>query len=478
MDGIDFVDHKNSGFVDVDGHGTHVAGIIGAIGNNDIGISGVNWNVSIMPLKALGQNGSFVSETLFVNSVEEAISSYDYSENPIRILNISMGIDEFPLDDFGEMLSYYPGLIVCAAGNDGSNIDYHPFYPAYYGSDKLEDPIENMIVVGAIDDNDNRSIWNSVQSSNYGVETVDIYAPGTNIYSTYLNNSYYEMSGTSMAAPYVSGVAALLLSINPNLTTSQLKDCILSGADLITITLPYGSTQVVKKLNAWGAFRYMLDNYIPSIILGENTAQVNVNTDKSSAYKIENSPMIKIGIPYDEEFIFEIAGIGSKVNATLYAPNISILETEQNWINNQLTINFTQELTKGTYYLMTSYDNTMGGNTLSVSVSHEHTADNYSYYNETLHIKSCACGACATETSYHVVAGPTFLQKFATCIYCGASIDISNDNYPSIMSVTKYSVNGSYVLSNSIIVLVDEDIEAYLNGTLVFYDKDSLPVVQ
>ena len=83
-----------------------------------------------------------------------------------------------------------------------------------------------------------------------------------------------------------------------------------------------------------------------------------------------------------------------------------------------------------------------------------------------------------TYRSVHVVKTPALGGFFAPCIDCGEWIDISDNHFPSIMSITKYSVNGSYILSNGIIVLVDEDVEAYLNGTLVFYDKDKLPVTQ
>lgn len=475
VDGYDFTDDNDDAFDDRLGHGTHVAGIIGAVGNNEIGVSGVNWDVSLVPIQLLNRHGGLDNDWDIVNAIESITTSYEQA-NPIKILNMSFANPYL----YGEvrdmlegMLREYPGLVVCAAGNDGENLDDNPLYPAYFGNDSLDYPVENIIVVGSIDANDNRSTF-----SNFGTETVDIYAPGSNIYSTYLNNDYCALNGTSMAAPYVSGVAALLLSINPDLTTAELKDCILSGADYIYITLPDASQQLVKKLNAWGAFRYMLDNYTPSVTLGSSASQITVDTDVLSSYTFEKTPMIKITLPYSEEFTFTVMGVGSRVNAKLYGPDMSIIDVDESWVNNQWTLNFTEELPKGTYYLMPYYENTTGGDTITVSVSHEHTADAYIYFNKSSHIKACACGLYTSETSPHVVRAPSGEIKMAPCIYCGVLIDISNDSFPSIMSITKYSVNGSYILPNGVIVLVDEDVEAYLNGTLVFYDNDKLPMTQ
>jgi hypothetical protein len=162
----------------------------------------------------------------------------------------------------------------------------------------------------------------------------------------------------------------------------------------------------------------------------------------------------------------------------LYDNEMNIIETEKTWLNNQWTVKFTAELTAGTYYVMTYYENTTGGNTLELSISHYHTLDEYVYYDETFHIEACGCGMKGTYKGVHVVESVGLAERMAPCIDCGTMIDIFNNHFPSIMSITKYSVNGSYILPNGIIVLVEEDVEAYLNGTLVFYDKDKLPVTQ
>ena len=166
-------------------------------------------------------------------------------------------------------------MFVCATGNNplDNDLESNYFYPSFYGTDLYEDKIPNIISVGRIDINDERPA-----SANWGYNTIDIYAPGQYILSTFPTNmcnenaneceisghkayGYHYMSGSSMSTPHVSGVAALLLSVNPNLTAAQIKECILGGAENITITTGSGEEQEVKKLNAFGAFRYLMDNY-------------------------------------------------------------------------------------------------------------------------------------------------------------------------------------------------------------------------
>ncbi len=234
--------------IDSNGHGTHVAGIIGACGNNNMGISGVCWNVKLVSLKVLNSEGKG-DIAWIVNAINYAAS------NNIPILNCSLGspIGSAALEN---AIESYQGLLVCAAGNSGDNIDVDSIYPASYDYD-------NILTVGAIDSNNNRSNWKGFtnlwglfgdKASNYGQIAVDVYAPGTGILSTYLDNTYKEKSGTSMAAPFVTGTAALLLASNSNLTTDELKNAIINGADAISIEIPGtgcsgNKEQIVSKLN-------------------------------------------------------------------------------------------------------------------------------------------------------------------------------------------------------------------------------------
>ncbi len=162
--GWDFVDNDNDP-MDYAGHGTHVAGTIAAIGNNNQGITGVMWDASIMPLRFLDATGS--------GNTADAVSAIIYaSENGAHIINNSWGGGGFS-QALEDAINASNTLIVCAAGNSGSNNDTNPFYPASYSSD-------NIISVAATDHNDNLAYF-----SNYGASSVDIAAPGVNIYSTF-----------------------------------------------------------------------------------------------------------------------------------------------------------------------------------------------------------------------------------------------------------------------------------------------------
>lgn len=237
---------------DKNGHGTHVAGTIGAVGNNNKGVVGLNWEVSLVPIQA--NDGS--SDNFNIGDLVRAISYATNlwgEKNQIDILNYS-------ISGYGnsvtirEEVRAYPGLFIWAAGNDSKNIDE---YISKNGTFNLP----NIISVGAINSKGER--WSS---SNYSKNNsnVNIYAPGVDITSTVPKwrtwiweswNHYKSFNGTSMAAPHVTGVAALMLSLNPNLSASEIKDIMLSSSDNITIKIPKGflsnESQTVKKLNAY-----------------------------------------------------------------------------------------------------------------------------------------------------------------------------------------------------------------------------------
>ena len=215
---------------DPNGHGTHVAGIIGAQGNNGIGVAGVCWSIKLISLRALDSDGQGQTSQL-INAINYAQNNY------IRILNMSLGSYTYNAA-LETAIRNYTGLIVAAAGNENENTDNTPFYPASFTN-----ILDNVISVGASDANDNRSNWNGFQNlwgylgqaqSNYGKTTVDVFAPGSDIYSTLKNGSYGNMSGTSMATPFVSGVVALIKSINNSFQPSDIKHIINYTADQIT----------------------------------------------------------------------------------------------------------------------------------------------------------------------------------------------------------------------------------------------------
>ncbi len=219
--GYDFANDKSEP-MDDNSHGSHVAGIIAASGDNTKGITGVNWSAKIMALKVT-QYGSITTD--------DAISAIEYAKlMGAKIINASWHInaDDHPkaLYDAIQIAKDAGILFVTAAGNKSRNIDSdNPFAclqcPASYD-------LDNIISVAATDEND--SLYSR---SNFGNISIDIAAPGTNIYSSTPNSSYTKHSGTSMAAPYVTGVASLLWSIKPNLTYREVKDIILSNVDQI-----------------------------------------------------------------------------------------------------------------------------------------------------------------------------------------------------------------------------------------------------
>ena len=205
----------NNNVKDDDGHGTHVSGIIAAVGNNNKGIAGVMWNCTIMSVKFLDKDGT--------GYVDDAVSAIKYAvKMGASIISCSWGGEDYS-KALKDVIDASSALVVCAAGNDASSEDDDvlPVYPACFTS-------KNIISVTATDENDELAYF-----SNYGVNSVDVAAPGTHIYSTLPGSHYGYMSGTSMAVPYVSGLAGLIKSIRPDLTAVQIKYSILNNVDYI-----------------------------------------------------------------------------------------------------------------------------------------------------------------------------------------------------------------------------------------------------
>ncbi len=206
------------------GHGTHVAGILGAAGNNGMGVTGINWHTTILPVKWVTSNGSGVTSDL-ITSLNWLLQAKQAGVN-IRVINDStvfVGTAySQALSDEIDLLGQNGILFVTAAGNTGDNNDNPAVrrYPCGY-----DRPTE--ICVAASDQNDNLPSW-----ANYGPHTVDLAAPGNNIYSTLLGHTYGFINGSSMASPQVAGTAALILSVQ-NMLPAQLRADILNNVDQI-----------------------------------------------------------------------------------------------------------------------------------------------------------------------------------------------------------------------------------------------------
>lgn len=217
--GVDVVDGDGDPADDA-GHGTHVAGTIGAAGHNGRGVVGVAWQVRLMPVRVLSVDGSATTAE-FVSAFDYAVRLRRRGVN-LRVINCSWGggFPSLALKEAMEAAAAEGILLVCSAGNDQANTDALPTFPAAYD-------IPEILAVGASTVCDEPSSF-----SNYGRRTVDLAAPGSGILSTFRGGERYaEMSGTSMAAPHVSGALAVLAGMRPNAKPSELRALILGTVD-------------------------------------------------------------------------------------------------------------------------------------------------------------------------------------------------------------------------------------------------------
>jgi thermitase len=211
--GINCINNSGNPMDDND-HGTHVSGTIGAVGNNGIGVAGVNWDVSIMALKFLGSDGR--------GSTSDAVECLDYAtQMGVHLTNNSWGGGGFStaLSDAISRARTAGDLFVAAAGNSSANTDSSPHYPSSYN-------LDNVISVASTTSGDALSSF-----SNYGPTSVDLAAPGSSILSTVKSGGYASFSGTSMATPHVAGAAALLWAENSSLTGPDVRNAIFSTVD-------------------------------------------------------------------------------------------------------------------------------------------------------------------------------------------------------------------------------------------------------
>ncbi|NNE65457.1 MAG: S8 family serine peptidase [Pyrinomonadaceae bacterium] len=210
---------------DEHGHGTHVAGTIGAVGNNTLGVAGVNWNVRMMAIKIYDSTGFGTTSAMLINAYNYVTAMKQRGEN-IRVTNNSYGGCDEACDydqatkDAIDAMGNAGILNVYAAGNQNSDVDASPHYPGSYGSAYLLNTASST-------SSDAKSGF-----SNFGIVNVDIAAPGSGIFSTIFNGTGYgTKSGTSMASPHAAGAAALLSSHNPSLSNMSLKATLMNSVD-------------------------------------------------------------------------------------------------------------------------------------------------------------------------------------------------------------------------------------------------------
>jgi len=290
--GYDFY-NNDSDPMDDHFHGTHVAGTIAGRGDNGIGVAGVCWRAKLVALKFISSAGS--------GYTSDAVRAVDYANMMgISITNNSWGGGGYSQAlkdaiDEGGAKGY---LFIASAGNNGHDIDSYPMYPASYSS-------ANIISVAATDNKDMKASF-----SNYGLTSVDLGAPGVNIFSCAIDGTYFYLNGTSMAAPHVSGAAALLKSYNPVISGTEIKNAILSSVDPIAamqgITVSGGRLNVYKalqKISQWLSVSPVSGNVTPSgredvvvtvdangIKAGTYTATINLKTNDPD----NSSPVVDV----------------------------------------------------------------------------------------------------------------------------------------------------------------------------------------
>jgi subtilisin family serine protease len=226
-------------------HGTHVAGIVGAVRTNDLGNKGVANNVKLMAVRAVPDGDERDKDV--ANAIMYAVN------NGAKVINMSFGkayaFDKKIVDKAVKYAEKKGVLLVHAAGNSALDTDVESNYPNKYNKDKTTKPYSNWLEIGALS-------WKGgadapATFSNYGKRNVDVFAPGVDIYATIPGSKYEALSGTSMASPVTAGVAALVWSYYPELTVKELRQCLVESSvkmkDYVNVPGSGGATQIEFK---------------------------------------------------------------------------------------------------------------------------------------------------------------------------------------------------------------------------------------
>ena len=365
----DFTSTNEQPLVDNFGHGTAVAGVVGAKGNNMIGISGVCWDISLVSLKVLNPGESLASHYVESATLKQAINYAD--ANNIQILNFSGHLESGSVDVDDRVvynaLQNYDGLFVCSAGNcEGTigeggysdlnyNNDQHAVYPANYSED-----LPNVISVGGVDTNGKRS-----NQSHYGERSVTLFA-SYDVYTTSVldQSGYRRESGTSFSSPMVAGALALIYSIDVNLSPSEAKSILLNSCDDFNVTYINNSyiemSYPGKRLNVYAAIKSILNSTISDLptYYVQNTSYNDFSENvilSNNNLNYNNKAFYKLNVLDTATYQFRIDN-SSCSNISIYDSNLNKLETNNCNSIGQVTI--FKNLSIGTYYVKveTSYN--------------------------------------------------------------------------------------------------------------------------
>ena len=458
-----------------------------------------------------GTYGIATNSNLYIHSYSSSNSDYNFDDGiewllgkGVNVVNISMYSDgrtgnQGEYDGHSAYLDYIVWnnylTIVKSAGNRGRTDDF------------VTNPGVGMhtISVGSIDGNKNISDYSSwdVDSSIDGIlMKPTLVAPGENIIIPNTNNSILDStgtalendySGTSFAAPMVTGTIALLMEEFPILM--QYPGAYMSA-------LIAGASKLPSQTSVWDTYAGAgLINYETTREILKSYSYVNTSiTNSTSTSTSVISKVVSIDANKEIDyclFLVQNSNVTTP-SSTVYTPNISKYQVKIYNENNELieateygensnliigTITNTSTTTK--VYNIEVYlinKKTSDIEYLSLSYNHIHSYT-MQYYNYKWHKLTCECGQTTGSTQVHTILQSEIANgRYAECLGCHHLLDLNSDmalvRGINSASVTKVSINGSYILPSGIVVLVDEDLDAYLNGTLVFYDKDKVPVLQ
>jgi subtilisin family serine protease len=296
-------------------HGTHVAGIIGAVGNNGIGITGILWEVQLMALRFTNEYG--------IGDTTKAIEAIHYAvSNGARVINLSWTVKSGSSSSGSQTLqdvirSYRDqGVVfVAAAGNgntdyEGVNIDENPVYPASISS-------PNLISVSASETDGQLAFY-----SNYGVNSVHIVAPGSEILSTMPENRYGRMTGTSAATGVVSAAAAMILTEAPDLTAEQVKNLLINTANVDSDFAGYvqssGSLNILEPLNAVGSNLILADTETSS---SNTSSSLDVSSSGGCSLNTETNAASSFPLPSIIIFLLILSTLTFRISSILKISN-------------------------------------------------------------------------------------------------------------------------------------------------------------